>query len=136
MTLDDLNLHRCMVQELNNEREQLAIIKAKALGATNMDGMPHGSAVGDKTASLALLISASEKRIAEMEKRVADSQAHIMQYIDRIQDSKTYYIFFYRFIMNYEWGEVANLVGKFISEDSVKNTAYTYIKEHYAFRQN
>lgn len=129
MTLFELNQHRDLVEQLRDAEEQVAMVKAKTLGAANMDGMPHGTEVGDKTGSLAMLLAKTEARRDRIAAAVDASQKVIMDFLDTLPDSRTYNIFFLRFIAGMEWGEVTNIVGGFRSIDAIKASCYRFLKD-------
>ena len=63
MNLSELNKHLDLIQKLHKAQELYQNISAKTLGATKLDGMPHGSGVGDKVGMLAIELADLEARI-------------------------------------------------------------------------
>ena len=53
MKLEELNEHFNLIQQLQELQQTYESMKAKALGAQRITGMPHGTGVSDKVGMLA-----------------------------------------------------------------------------------
>ena len=127
MTLYELNEHRNIVEQWRKAQEQLTELEAKELGAASYDGMPHGTTVGNKTESLALMLARNREKVDEWERIKDSSQKRVLKYIDTIDDVLTFNIFVYRFIECLDWKDVAAQVKGGNTVDSVKSICYRYL---------
>lgn len=128
MTLEALNDHLYILNQLQQAEERLESMKAVILGAQQYDGMPHGSGVSDKVAALAIALSKQEAEIAKLRKAVRESEKRILPFIDSIPDNRCKIIFELRFHCGLQWGEVANAIGGGNTSDTVRMTAYRYLQ--------
>ena len=127
MTLDELNLHWHLVDELNKARDRLQSMSS-FLKAQSLDGMPRATGESRKVESLAILVEQQADAVDRMERIVQKSEKPIREFIAGIHDNRTEQIFSLRFIAGFEWGEVAAIVGGKNTEESVKATCYRYLK--------
>ncbi len=128
MTLDELNAHYALGEKLIKIQTLIESLRARTLGAVNMDGMPHGTGVSARVGNLAVEIVDLEARAKYLSSEVAKSEAEISGFIDSIEDDQTRMIFRLRFIRFMAWGEVAYAIGG-NTEDSVKKICYRYLDE-------
>lgn len=130
MTLDELNAHRDGLVELAKLREILDRLRDKAHpGAQRIDGMPHGSGVGDPTGQLAAEIADLSAVIDAKEQALRSSGQAVARFCDSIPDARTRLVFRLRFVRGLTWKEVADHLGKYMSEWSAANICYTYLDE-------
>lgn len=129
MTLDDLNQHLELVNELKKAKDMLqALWNAAYPGGQVLTGMPHAPGVKDKIGDLAADIADLETEIEQMQKQVDESAKGVTAFISTIPDVQTRMIFKIRFCRGYEWKQVARVLGGGNSEASVKSAAYRYIE--------
>ncbi len=127
MTLDELNLHWHLVDELNKARDRLQSMSS-FLKAQSLDGMPRAGGESRKVEKLAILVEQQADTVDRMEKVVQQSELQIRKFIASVSDNRTQQILSLRFLAGYEWGEVAAIVGGKNTEESVKATCYRYLK--------
>lgn len=127
MTLEELDLHWYLVDELNKARDRLHSMSS-FLKAQSLDGMPRASGESRKVEKLAILVEQQAETVDRMEKAVQRSEPAIRKWIDEIPDNRTAQLFSLRFIAGYEWGEVAAIIGGKNTEGSVKAACYRYLK--------
>lgn len=127
MTLDELNAHLILVQQLNTARDMLRSMRDSVLRASSYDGMPHASGAGDKVAALAIKCAEQEEFVSLYEAQVRKSELTVKRFIDTIQDNRTNLIFYLRWICGYDWQEVANVIGGKNTASAVKCAAYRYL---------
>lgn len=129
MTLEDLNQHLELVNELKKAKDMLqSLWNAAYPGGQVLTGMPHAPGVKDKIGDLAADIADLETEIEQMQKQVDESAKGVMAFISTIPDVQTRMIFKIRFCRGYEWKQVARVLGGGNSEASVKSAAYRYIE--------
>ena len=130
MTLEELNEHLDAVQQLARTEETLKNLWDAAVpGAQKLTGMPHGSGVRDKVGDFAVEIADLESEIEREKAAIAESEERIAAWISTIEDGTTRIIFRLRFIRALQWKEIAPLIGKYRSEESVRNCVYRYLME-------
>ena len=129
MTLEDLNQHLELVNELKKAKDMLqSLWNAAYPGGQVLTGMPHAPGVKDKIGDLAADIADLETEIEQMQKQVDESAKGVTAFISTIPDVQTRMIFKIRFCRGYEWKQVARVLGGGNSEASVKSAAYRYIE--------
>lgn len=129
MTLEDLNQHLELVNELKKAKDMLqSLWNAAYPGGQVLTGMPHAPGVKDKIGDLAADIADLETEIEQMQKQVDESAKGVTAFISTIPDVQTRMIFKIRFCRGYEWKQVALVLGGGNSEASVKSAAYRYIE--------
>ena len=130
MTLEELNCHRLMVNDLEAAEELLAHVKASALHSSNFEEptcSPY--TIRNRTQRIVVRCAELESEIAGQQKAVKASEGRIQAFIDTIQDRRTAFIFGLRFLDGYEWPRVAEIVGGKNSTEGVKSLVYRYIRE-------
>ena len=128
MTLEKLNGHRDLVLKLHKAMEMVSRLREKAEPhSPSLTGMPHGSGIGDKVADLAIEIADLEARCGYLNAAIAEDK-EVEEWIAAIPDDMIRLIFRLRFIRGMEWKVVADFVGGYNTEDSVRSIAYRYLK--------
>lgn len=128
MTLEDLNQHLDLVNELKKAKEMIqSLWNAAYPGGQVLTGMPHAPGVKDKIGDLGIEIADLEREIEGIEIRVKKSEMFVTAYIDKIPDIQTRMVFRLRFCRGYQWKEVARMLGGGNTEDSVKKVCYRYL---------
>lgn len=128
MTLEDLNAHLVMLQELITARELLATMRAATLSASRLDETPRAPSVGDRTAALAVKISQQREIVSRYENMVEASSVVVKEYIDSVSNNRLNVILYLRFICGFEWAEVAEVIGGRNNENSVKSLVYRHFR--------
>ena len=128
MTLDELNDHLYLVQQLNTAREMLQSMRDSILRASSYDGMPHAPGAGDKVGALAVKLAEQEDVVQSYERQKAVSEKAVKAFIDSITDNRTNLIFYLRFICGYDWQGVAEVIGGRNTVDAVKSQCYRYLQ--------
>ena len=130
MTLQELNQHLDLLEQLSEAEEMLDALRAAACPrAQNLSGMPHAPGVRDKVGDLAVEIADMSGSVESLRSEVRESEAHILPYITDIRDNQTRLVFRLRFLRGLTWKEVARVIGGRNSEDSVKMVCYRYLDE-------
>lgn len=128
MTLDELNDHLYLVQQLNTAREMLQSMQDSILRASSYDGMPHAPGAGDKVGALAVKLAELEEVVHSYERQKTVSEKTVKAFIDSITDNRTNLIFYLRFICGYDWQGVAEVIGGRNTVDAVKSQCYRYLQ--------
>lgn len=128
MTLDELNGHLYLVQQLNTARDMLQSMRDSVLRASSFDGMPHGSSVGDKVGALAVKLAEQAEVVDLYEQQVSESEKMVKAWINTISDNRTNLIFYLRFVCGYEWQHVAEIIGGKNTTEGVKSMCYRYLR--------
>lgn len=128
MTLDELNDHLYLLQQLNTAREMLQSMQDSILRASSYDGMPHAPGAGDKVGALAVKLAEMEEVVHSYERQKAVSEKAVKAFIDSITDNRTNLIFYLRFICGYDWQGVAEVIGGRNTVDAVKSQCYRYLQ--------
>ena len=128
MTLEELNEHLALRQELARDREILVSLETRAVpGGQVLTGMPHAPGVSDKVAFFAIEIAEFKSRVEELETEIAEQQKRIEAWITTVNPDWVRLIFRLRFLHALQWKEVAYMMGGNYTEDSVKRMCYQYI---------
>jgi len=131
MTLAELNAHFDLLTERAKAQEIRSSILDKARpGSPPLTGMPRGTDVSDKVGNLAIELAELDDEIAEIDSKIAASAIRIEPFIKSIRNIQTRMIFRLRFLRGLSWGEVADALGKYVSEVSVKQICYNYLRVH------
>ena len=128
MTLEELNVHLALLQELTTARELLATMQAATLSASRLDATPHASGAGDKVAALALKLSRQRDIVARLERAVDASSMAVKEFIDSVTDNRLNVILYLRFVCGYEWQAVAEIIGGKNTEAAVKSLVYRFFR--------
>ena len=128
MTNQELSQLYYLVKEIKLKRQQLEQLRTIAEGTTvELTGMPHGTGIKDKIGNVAADI-ADIKAILELKIQEYYYQYNrLTRYIESIDDSLIRQIMTLRYIELKEWNDVADLVGGYNTEDSVKKRVYRYL---------
>lgn len=133
MTLQELNAHYELLEDLDNAQEMLATLHSKAQpGAQVLNGMPHSPGVRDRVGELAAEITDMEARISRLQARIAEEETPILDFVTSIENAEISLIIRLRFIRGLRWKEVAAHIGKWKTEASVRNLCYRYIQSQNA----
>lgn len=130
MRLTTLNEHLELLKKLEKSEETLSSLWTAAVpGAQVITGMPHATGVSDKVGRFAIEIADMEQEVESLKKRIEESEKCISEWIRTIDDGTTRVIFRLRYIQGMQWKEISGIVGKYVSEDSIKHVAYRYLND-------
>ena len=127
MNLAELNKHYNKLQKIIKLKEMYEILYAKSLGCQKIDGMPHGSGVGDKVAILAIELADIKSRLEYLQQDVKDSQYSIENFLQTVDDDTIRLALRLRYLYGYNWYEVADLYGGGHTADTIKVSCYRYL---------
>lgn len=130
MTIQALNSIIKLHTELERNSEMLDSIRSKAYSAStpNLSGMPHGSGINKKTEVFAIEIAELETRNEELQAEIAKIRDEISDYCKSVPDMKIRVALRMRFLHYMTWKEVAGILGKYYTTESVKTMCYSYIR--------
>lgn len=130
MTLDELNQHLQLREQLNQENEILAaLLSAAQPGAARLTGMPHAPGVNDKVGDLAAEIADVSTHIDEIKALLASQEPKVLAFIVEVTDMRVRTIMRLRFLKGLTWKEVSQVLGKSTTEKSVSDLVYKYLKK-------
>lgn len=128
MTLEALNEHLALRQELARDREILMSLETRAVpGAQALTGMPHAPGVVAKVEIFAVEIADFKSRIEELEAEIAEDEKKIEAWISTVSPDWVRLVFRLRFIHGLQWKEVAYMLGGNYTEDGVRQMCYRYL---------
>ena len=128
MTLEELNGHLDMVRQLQAARDILSDAKARILGASQYDGMPHAHEASRRTENLSVFLDSRQADVDRLERVVRKSEQSVREFIGSIRDVRTRSIFDLRFLCGMTWEDVAFFLGGTNNADSVRMIAYRYLE--------
>ena len=130
MTLEDLNQHLALREKLDKAQELLMSLRAAATpGAAKLTGMPHAPGVKDKVGDLAVEIADLTARIEYLTAEVEAQEPPIEAFVSGIEDDQTRMVFRLRFLRGLSWKEVAQILGQYTTEGSVKAACYRFFRD-------
>ena len=129
MTLEELNQHLALRQELAKDREILMSLETRAVpGAQVLTGMPHAPGVVAKVEIFAVEIADYKAHIEELEAEIAEQEKSIEAWLKTVPPTMRL-IFRLRYIHALQWKEVAYMLGGTNSEQSVTSACYRYLAQ-------
>ena len=130
MTLERLNAHLALRQELKRCREALLTLETRATpGAQNLTGMPHTPGPNKSVENFAVRIADLRDKVNIMETDVKEDELEIATWIDMVRPYWTRLIFQLRYLDALPWRDVARSIGGNNSEDNIKMVVYRYMME-------
>ena len=128
MTLTDLERYRQLKIRHEEAIQMIEELRSRAVpGSPALDGMPHGSGVSDKVGTLAIMIADLEAKLPSYERQILKEHDQVEEFIRSIEDDKTRMIFRLRFQAGKTWKEVADVMGKWQTENSVRSRVYRFL---------
>lgn len=128
MTLTDLERYRQLKIRHEEAIQMIEELRGRANpGSPALDGMPHGSGVSDKVGTLAIMIADLEAKLPSYERQIIKEHDQVEEFIRGIDDDKTRMIFRLRFQAGKTWKEVADVMGKWQTENSVRSRVYRFL---------
>lgn len=125
MTLTDLERYRQLKIRHEEAIQMIEELRGRANpGSPALDGMPHGSGVSDKVGTLAIMIADLEAKLPSYERQILKEHDQVEEFIRSIEDDKTRMIFRLRFQAGKTWKEVADVMGRWQTENSVRSRVY------------
>lgn len=129
MTIEKLSKNYRLCEQLRRNEEILDSLRVKAEpGAANMDGMPHGSDVGDKVGSLAISIADMDAKNNELRDEIREERMRLERYISGIDDERLRLVFRLRFVNCCTWKEVADCLGAYYTAEGCYKLVYGYLR--------
>lgn len=129
ITREELNKNLALHESLRMAKENRDALRRKAgVQSPNLDGMPHGSGVTDRTGTLAALIADMSTKIEDLEKEVAANDNRIREFSNSLDDVRLQVVIPLRFILCMSWGEVADMLGYGVSEETIRKLYYKAVK--------
>ena len=136
MTLQELNQHFALLEQLRELQERLEYFQSKATAITSrLTGMPRGNGITDKVGTFAAEIADMTAEIQQLEVRIQANKQSVIAFIETIPDCNIRLILRLRFIHGLPWKEVADLSGQWSTEDSVRGACYRYLGKFNRSRQ-
>ena len=100
--------YKLMTTKIETAERELADLREKSTAvAVNLDGMPHGSRLSDRTARLAAEIADSEAALTDMRAQAERIRRDIIRTLDRLSDPTDFKLLYLRYIQGYKWETVA-----------------------------
>lgn len=131
MTLAELNAHFKMVRKLFDAEELLENLKAKAgPKAPQLDGLPRAPGAKDIVGNLVAEISDIKAVVIGLREDVSRSEISIEQFAASIDDPRVRTIVRLRFVRGLAWSEVADTLGKYVTEAAVKGAFVRFMRWH------
>jgi DNA-directed RNA polymerase specialized sigma subunit len=128
MTLTDLERYRQLKIRHEEAIQMIEELRSRAVpGSPALDGMPHGSGVSDKVGTLAIMIADLEAKLPSYERQILKEHDQVEEFIRGIEDDKTRMIFRLRFQAGKTWKEVADVMGMWQTENSVRSRVYRFL---------
>ena len=128
MTREQLKQHIALRREKRQAEETLASLRASASpGAQVLTGMPHSPVVTDKTGDLAAEIVDAEAQIARLDAEITAQEPEISAFIRSIRSVRTRTVFRLRVLRGLSWKEIAAVLGRWTSANSVKTAYHAYV---------
>lgn len=131
MTLDDLARYRDIMAKVAQDEEILTALRSKAAPASSrLDGLPHGSEIGDKTACIATEIAYMEAQMEQLRLQAEVERREVETYISTISDERVLIACRLRFLRCMSWDEVADMMGMYYSGSGLRRLVSRYLKTH------
>ena len=100
--------YKLMTTKIETAERELADLREKSTAvAVNLDGMPHGSRLSDRTARLAAEIADSETALTDMRAQAERIRRDILRTLDKLSDPTDYKLLYLRYVRGYKWEAVA-----------------------------
>ena len=129
MTKKDLSQLYYLQREIANDEQRLLELESAATSTTsNMNGMPGGGKISDKTA-IAAEIADLRAIIAAKNGMCIAHYNQIMRYVAGIDDSFIRQIITYRHIDMMKWRDIAQKIGGGNSEDGIRKAYARFLEK-------
>lgn len=132
MNIKELSNLYYLNKEIKRLQEELEEITE--IGASVIDGMPHGTGTGDKVQQLVLKRQSLIEQIVRKQTKYIDEKSRMEHFIDNIEDSKVRFIARLRFIEFKTWYEIADEITpddkELVDRTSPYNTLKRYFKKN------
>lgn len=132
MTLQELSKHLKLNEKLQQDIEILESLRARATSpaTSNLTGMPHASGVNDKVAFFVTEIEDMSRQVERLQQEVDAERVLVEEFIGNIKDDRTRTIGRLRFLHCMSWKEVAYIMGRSYTEESVRKRFYKFMKDY------
>ena len=129
MTQDELNNYHLLMKKIATLECQITSLRQNIhVGSPNMDGLPHGSGISDRTGNLAIEITDLEERLEYHRKKAKESEPEIRDFVNGIDDDITRLVFKFRVMYGCSWSEVADTLGGYNTKGSVRARYMNFMK--------
>lgn len=129
MTKKDLSQLFYLQREIANDEQRLLELESAATSTTaNMNGMPGGGKISDKTAIAAEMADLRDIIYAKKSMCIAHYN-QIMRYVACIDDSFIRQIITYRHIDMMKWRDIAQKIGGGNSEDGIRKAYARFLEK-------
>lgn len=133
MTLEELNRGLKLEKQITEQEEILEALRAKAYpGAQRLDGMPHVGGISDKTSYLGVAIAELETNIEGLRLEQRKALKETEEFIQGVGDQQTKTIMRLRFQSFLLWKEVADMMGPYYNDRSIRTAVYNWLKKYSA----
>ena len=131
MTIEELSQVRYLSAEIAHDKQRLRDLELKAQSTvTTLSAAPGGGkGVSDKVGMYAAQVADLKTIIILNERRCLEEKARLMRVINEAPDSLLREILKLRYIDCEEWNTVADRIGGYNTEDSVKKRVYRYLEK-------
>lgn len=131
MNINELNNLRYIEKEITLLQERIEELEAEAARVTPiLTGLPGKGSGGDRIGAVVeQIIEEKEKLEAALQQR-QEERRKAMRFINSIADSQLRTIFILRFVCGKSWNEVADYIGGWNTESSVRMQVYRYMKKY------
>lgn len=130
ITVKELSQLYYLSKEIKVEKEKLEKLETVATKITqSMSGMPFNGGISDKTATAAE-IADCKSIIESMEQQAVAEYNRIIRYIASVDDTFIRQIIKYKFIELMSWNKVADKIGGYNTEDSVRKALTRYLNKN------
>lgn len=103
-----LRQYRLMTARIRNREHDLAELREERESISiNLDGMPHGTSLSDKTARLAAQLADAEEEIIELRSEAWSIRMEIVRTLNRIQTPEYNTLLYLRYIEGKTWEQIA-----------------------------
>lgn len=131
MTLRELYSIPFLEKEIASYKEKIRELEEIAESITpKLTGMPRGGGISDKVGECATAIAYYQNFLNAAIFKKTETECRITQFIEGIEDAEVRRIIYLRFVERKEWQEVADDVGGYSTEDSVRKKCNRYINKN------
>lgn len=131
MTLKELYSIPHLEDEIAEYKRKIREIEEIAESITpKLTGMPSGGGVSDKVGEGATEAAYYIDFLNAAIRKKIKTEHEIAKFVESIDDAETRRIIWLRFVKRKEWQEIADDIGGYATEDSVRKKSDRYIRKH------
>ena len=133
MTLRELYSIPYLEKEIEDYHKKILELRELAEKVTpSLTGMPSGGGAGDRVGDCATAIVMYTDLLEKAIARKIEQEMIINQYILDVEDTELRRIMYLRFVQQKTWREVADEIGGYSTEDSVRKRCNRYVSKNRA----